>query len=264
MLPGFRFLFAAIILSMSVLIFGLGAAAWLRAAHIEFANLPSRRAQPEPVFIRPNDNQMPTLALLRVDPPVAEKPMEDVPAAVIPEKAPDILAPAGQAADVAPAQPEKLAALKPEEPTPVEAAKPEIPATEAAAETPVPTAETKAQAAETDVKVAPIAEVPAPPPMTASAPAEPATGLLALEGNVAATRIATLGGPAVLIDEKTSARTTDAQPDRSALKKRASQRARERRRLARRARLAREAALALQQQQTNNPFAQAPITRATR
>ena len=31
MLPGFRFLFAAIILSMSVLVFGLGATALLRA-----------------------------------------------------------------------------------------------------------------------------------------------------------------------------------------------------------------------------------------
>ena len=43
MLPGFRFLFAAIVLSMSVLIFGLGAAALLRAAHEQFAHMPSRR-----------------------------------------------------------------------------------------------------------------------------------------------------------------------------------------------------------------------------
>ena len=74
MLPGFRFLFTAIVLSMSVLIFGLGAAALLRAAHEEFANLPSRRATPEPMFARLNDDQPPTLALLRVDPPVADKP----------------------------------------------------------------------------------------------------------------------------------------------------------------------------------------------
>ena len=78
MLPGFRFLFTAIVLSMSILIFGLGAAALLRAAHEEFANLPSRRATPEPMFARLNDDQPPTLALLRVDPPVAEKPAENV------------------------------------------------------------------------------------------------------------------------------------------------------------------------------------------
>ena len=69
MLPGFRFLFTAIVLSMSVLIFGLGAAALLRAAHEEFANLPSRRATPEPMFARLSDDPPPTLALLRVDPP---------------------------------------------------------------------------------------------------------------------------------------------------------------------------------------------------
>ena len=38
MLPGFRFLFAATMLSMSLLVFGLGAAALLRAAHEEFTS----------------------------------------------------------------------------------------------------------------------------------------------------------------------------------------------------------------------------------
>src|SRR5512138_1196918 len=75
MLPGFRFLFTAIVLSMSILIFGLGAAALLRAAHEEFANLPSRRATPEPMFARQTDEMPTTLALLRVDPPVTEKPV---------------------------------------------------------------------------------------------------------------------------------------------------------------------------------------------
>ncbi|XSC42138.1 hypothetical protein ACF1BQ_026760 [Bradyrhizobium sp. RDT10] len=82
---------------MSILVFGLGAAALLRAAHEEFANLPSRRSTPEPMFARRNDGPPPTLALLRIDPPVAEKPAENVPAAAIPETAPDIPAPAGQA-----------------------------------------------------------------------------------------------------------------------------------------------------------------------
>ena len=73
MLPGFRFLLTAIVLSMSVLIFGLGAAALLRSAHEEFVNLPTRRATPEPMFARLRDDPAPTLALLRVD-PVAEQP----------------------------------------------------------------------------------------------------------------------------------------------------------------------------------------------
>ena len=88
--------------------------------------------------------------------------------------------------------------------------------------------------------------------------------LLPLEGNAAATRIATLGGPAVIVDERTSAN-----PDRSAVRKRALRRARERRRieLARRARLAREAAL-VQQQQINPvlpaPAPTTPLLRFTR
>ena len=65
MLPGLRFLLAAIMLSISMLVFGLGAAALLRAAHQEFVSIPSRRAPPEPVFAQRNEPPMPTLALLR-------------------------------------------------------------------------------------------------------------------------------------------------------------------------------------------------------
>jgi len=81
MLPGFRFLFTAIVLSMSILVFGLGAAALLRAAHEEFASMPSRRAPPEPVFAQQSEPPASTLALLRVDPPVAEKAPDNVRAA---------------------------------------------------------------------------------------------------------------------------------------------------------------------------------------
>ena len=71
MLPGFRFLFAAILLSTSVLVFGLGAAALLRAAHEEVANNPARRAPPERVFAQANDPP-PTLAMVRLEPVAAE------------------------------------------------------------------------------------------------------------------------------------------------------------------------------------------------
>jgi hypothetical protein len=265
MLPGFRFLFTAIVLSTSILVFGLGAAALLRAAHEEFASLPSRRATPEPMFARRNDGPPPTLALLRVDPPVAEKPAENVPAAAAPDATPDIPAPTGQAPDAPPAEPEKLAAVRPAEPVQVEAAKPEAPAQEASAETPAaaaaPAAQTEAPVATAEAKLAAIPETPEP---AAAIPSPLAPDIYSFEGNVAATRIATLGGPAVLIDEKTS--TTEAKPDRSAVRKQAAERARERRRIAaaRRARLAREATLTLQQQQPNPFFPPLPVTRATR
>ena len=265
MLPGFRFLFTAIVLSMSVLIFGLGAAALLRAAHEEFANLPSRRATPEPMFARLNDDS-PTLALLRIDPPLAEKPAENVPASV-PETATDVPAPADQTLDARPVEPEKLAALTPAEPVQVEAAKPEAPAKEMSAETPATPAPaaagTEAPVANAEAKIAAIAATPEPD--TASPPAispEPPADIPPFEGSIATTLIATLGGPAVFIDETTS--TTEAKPGRRAINRRAAERARERRRIAaaRRARLAREAALTLQQQQPN-PFA-FPLTQTTR
>jgi hypothetical protein len=80
MLPGFRFLFAAIVLSMSILVFGLGATALLRAAHEEFASTPPWHAGPETVFAPQAETTEPVLAMLRVAPPPAE------------EKAPDRLA----------------------------------------------------------------------------------------------------------------------------------------------------------------------------
>ena len=277
MLPGFRFLFTAVVLSMSILVFGLGAAALLRASHEKFASFPSLRPPPEPMFTRQND-LVPTLALMRVDPAEVEKKVDDIPATAAPEIAPDILEPAAQAPDANPAVSETLAAVKPEEPILVEAPAPEIPPTEAIAETPAapaeieapvaeaeapleaiaatpaaPLPETGAPAAEEEAKLAATAETPEPPAANAPPLAEPATNVLSLQGNIAASTIATPGGPAVVVDEKTSAKTADAKPDSSAVKKRISQRARERRRIARRAQLEREAALAAQQRQAD-PF----------
>ena len=136
MLPGFRFLFAAIVLSMSVLVFGLGAAALLRTAHEEFASLPSRRAPPETVFAKQNETSVPTLALLRFDPPVAEKVPDDAPVAAVieavapPEQTtmPEQTTLPEQTTDAAPGEPEKLAALKPEDPLPADPVTPTTPA----------------------------------------------------------------------------------------------------------------------------------------
>lgn len=252
MLPGFRFLFAAVVLSLSILVFGLGAAALLRAAHEQFASLPSRRAPAEPVFARQNDVPLPTLALLRFDPPAVEKTPDNVPTAA----APETVTPAAQAPDPVTVEPDKLAAL-PEEPMSTDAT-PAAPATETAAPTAAAAVESaQPLAVQEKVKVAAIAEAPQP-----SAAAAPATDTLSPAADIAATKIATLGGPIVVIDEKAAANAADAKQDRSAVKKRAAQRARERRRIAaRRARLAaRQAALAAQQLQAN-PFGQTTTTR---
>src|SRR5258708_5931082 len=103
MLPGFRFLFAAIVLSMSIMVFGLGAAALLRTAHEEFASNPSWRAAPETTFAQQSESRVPVLAMLRVDPlPAEQKVPDDVPAVE-----PPVASASGASA---PAEPEKTAA----------------------------------------------------------------------------------------------------------------------------------------------------------
>lgn len=89
MLPGFRFLFAAIVLSISTLVFGLGAAALLRASHETFASLPALPAAPA-LPSATADTTLPTLALLRVDTPEldAAAPPRPAPAPVIDHAAP--------------------------------------------------------------------------------------------------------------------------------------------------------------------------------
>src|SRR5215831_5635161 len=104
MLPGFRFLLAAIVLSMSILIFGLGAAALLRAAHEEVASVQTRRVMPEMVFAQPVEPPAPTLALLRVEPAAPEKAPDTPPAPTAAEE------PAPDAVPVPKVETEKLAA----------------------------------------------------------------------------------------------------------------------------------------------------------
>lgn len=73
MLPGIRFIFVTVILSASVLIFGLGAAALLRVSHEEFANLPSWRTAQSQFPPAPAETVPPTLAMLRIETPETAK-----------------------------------------------------------------------------------------------------------------------------------------------------------------------------------------------
>ncbi|MGH6641779.1 MAG: hypothetical protein ACRED3_03685 [Bradyrhizobium sp.] len=265
MLPGFRFLFAAIVLSTSVLIFGLGAAALLRAAHEQFASVPSRRPLPEPVFTRQNEPPIPTLALLRVEPETAEKVPDNVAGStILATETPAAQAPEAESEKLAAAEPEKLAALKMEEPASAEPAKPEIQTVETSAAIAATLAETPI--AVEDVKVAAIAETPptvsvatstAPEPVAEAPSPSPSP-----EGNPAASKIATLGDPAATVAKPAAAKPAEAKPNRSVNRKRA-QRAKERRRIAaaRRALLARQAAAL---QQAADPFAPTPVLRGKR
>jgi hypothetical protein len=146
MLPGFRFLFAAIVLSMSVLVFGFGAAALLRTAHEEFASTPSWQPAPETRFAQnrpaassaPQPGSQPVLAMLRVDDPPKETPQE-TPKQALKEAPKDSLKADQPASDAAPAAaaidqaattaieqqsaPEKVAALPAADSSPQETTK---------------------------------------------------------------------------------------------------------------------------------------------
>ena len=203
MLPGFRFLLAAIMLSMSVLVFGLGAAALLRAAHEEFASTPAWRVAPEPKFARQNEpvreEPMPVLAILRVEPEPAQPTATDsIPAAAAPAE-PAAIAPM-------PDQPGKIAALEPQDKTPPEAAKPDIAVPEMSGQSEAPAVDTPAPVPAEETRIATVEQV-LPPASEAGAPAPqqsiapPAAGT-----DIVATRIATLGGPSVAIEAQPPAR----------------------------------------------------------
>jgi hypothetical protein len=253
MLPGFRFLFAAIVLSMSVLVFGLGAAALLRAAHEEFASLPSQRPPPETVFALQNEAAPPALAMLRVDAPAADDAAHQVLPPALPTEQPASVA--------TPVEPETSAALAPEDSSaPPETSKFEAPVAETSPKDEAPAqADAPAPADETEIA----ATEPAMPPADQAAPAasEQASGPALPETELAsttiaaeiATKIATLGGPPVAIDTEPPAKAAG---NESTIKKRQQARRDARRRnIAARARLARQAA-----QQLADPFSQPILT----
>jgi hypothetical protein len=152
MLPGFRFLFAAIMLSTSMLVFGLGAAALLRAAHEQFASNPSWHAAPEATFAQQSEPVTPVLAMLHAEPaPVEPKAPDNVSGLNTPSIAPPVeqttnvatpaeptaVSPAAaEPTSVAPAsEPDRVAALKPEQ---TSAPEPAAPAKPVVAEDPAP------------------------------------------------------------------------------------------------------------------------------
>jgi hypothetical protein len=249
MLPGFRFLFAATVFSMSVLVFGLGAAALLRAAHEEFASTPAWRAPPETVFAQPSEATRPVLAMLQVDTPVVEKPSDDVPAATAPAEPPANIS--------MPAEPETIAALKMEETSP-EATKPEIPVSEASPQEASPPSEAAPAQADTsasaeETKIAATEQVMPPANEAAPAASEQISVQASPDADILSTKIATLGGPAVTIEAQPPAKAASEKPDKDVIKERLKAR-----RAALRRRRARMAAQAMPQ--LVDPFGQPVIT----
>jgi hypothetical protein len=208
MLPGFRFLFAAIALSISILVFSLGAAALLRAAHQEFASMP-RHIAAETVFAQPNEGG-PALAMLRADP--AEASVSE------PAKADETEIPGSAAEPSDPASPGRDSPLPEGEkiaerdnaamPAEVDTPAAELSASaETSTETPAPVKTEVAAVEETT----PVASAPS----TVAAPVQ-AVAATDDRTRMATPRIAALGGPAVNISSPAKLEQRRAPKKRSA------------------------------------------------
>jgi hypothetical protein len=282
MLPGFRFLFAAIVMCMSVLVFGLGATALMRAAHEDFATNTSWRAPPEPRFAEQEEAaKPPILAVLSVQPHTSSEPDVDTAAAPAEDTTASASPTPETTASLTPAATPAPEAAQHESESATASTQPDSASTQAENATPAAQAEVQAPAAIAAVATsivamgpavaatesatigktigkaqplpnepAPLAPPQSPTPVLADAPT---THML----DEAATRIATLGGPPVPIADA-APKAADDKSEREALnKKLEAERARERRRLmaARRARLEQQAAA----EQAANPFAPHPL-----
>ncbi len=193
MLPGFRFLFAAIVLSMSILIFGLGAAALLRTAHEEFASAPTWQPAPETRFAQAGDASKemakeatkPVLALMRLDDaPKVEPPASADAAVIVPGES---AAPPATGPEYGP-----IAALPPQDSLPVETAKPETQIAQAsatefpAAESPVAESSTSDNSTSESVASETATTAAENPPQAEAAPAPADTSAIPDETKVAA------------------------------------------------------------------------------
>jgi len=165
MLPGFRFLLAAILVSTSVLVFGLGATSLLRATHEQYVSNPSWRNGPqEQVFAQSPEPAQPVLAALRVEPvaPVAnEMPL------AMPDQVPSIGQPAVETG------PEQMAAVTLQ----VKAQPEPQPALQVAAVAPV--AETRPPAVEAPAAEPARSEAVAPAPTDTLTPADTTASIAA-------------------------------------------------------------------------------------
>lgn len=260
MLPGFRFLFAAILLSTSVLVFGLGAAALLRASHEQYVSNPAWRNGPqEQVFAQAAEPAQPVLAALRAEPEPAAEPapwLRDlVPTIALPANEPEQVVAVTTDSD---AQPPVVTA-----PTEAPAAEPgKAETTDAAAPAPTDTlipADTTASIPETpsipETKPAVTATVTEP------APAEPGQALASPAPDSAAAKVAALNDPATTAQKDPPAKAkADIKADSRASDSKATKRkakAKKRHRVVRRP-------PPQQLQQSLDPFGQPLATTATR
>lgn len=242
MLPGFRFLFAAILLSTSILVFGLGAAALLRASHEQYVSNPSWRNGPqEQMFARASEPAQPVLAILRAEPEVAADPepslRDRVPTIGLPATEPE----PEQVAALTEADVPTQVAASPAEAAAIEPAESET-TTEAAAPAPADTltpadATASILVAKLDAKpdVQPAAAAIASEPAPVDSHAAPASSA----PDVASSKLAALNDPATTAVKDAPAKAKaeskpETKADDKATKRKAKAKAKKRQRVVRR------------------------------
>ena len=240
MLPGFRFLFAAILLSASILVFGLGAAALLRASHEQYVSNPAWRNGPqEQVFAQAPEPAQPVLAVLRAEPETATDPTpslrDQVPTIALPMSEPEQAVALTTETDF---QPQVVA---PPADVPVEPANAETkaePTTDAAAPASSNTL-TPADASESIAEAKPVSIALTSKPT----PAVPSGASASSRFDMASAKFAALNDPATTAwkdppakakaDSKADAKANSSSPESKATKPRAH-RVKKRRRIVRR------------------------------
>jgi len=233
MLPGFRFLLAAILLSTSILVFGLGAAALLRASHEQYVSNPSWRNGPqEQVFAQAPEPTQPVLAVLRAEPELAPEPApslrDQVPTIALPVSGPEQMAAVTTETDAKPEVTEAAPAIEPAKTETKTETKAET-KTEATVEAAAPAPADTLTPADT---TASLAEVK--PAATASAPAEPAAALSSSALDPASAKVVAVNNPvATAKDHPAKAKADTGTPESKAAKPRAH-RVKKRRRIVRR------------------------------
>jgi hypothetical protein len=211
MLPGFRFLLAAIVLSTSILVFGLGAAALLRATHEQYVSNPSWRNGPqEQVFAQGPEPAQPVLAALRAEPEATEPTLRD--------QVPTVSLPASEPEQMAAVTPEAKAQSEPQSEPQVAVIAP--PASEATAPEPAKNQTASPAPADTltlaDTAASAATKMPAPAVSATEVPRTATAALASRVADIAAARMAALND---LAPAKT--RADGATPDSNAAKPRA-------------------------------------------
>ncbi|SDG52748.1 hypothetical protein SAMN05216338_1001613 [Bradyrhizobium sp. Rc2d] len=231
MLPGFRFLFAAILLSTSILVFGLGAAALLRASHEQYVSNPAWRNGPqEQVFQQAPEPAQPVLAVLQPEPEVTVEPTpslrDQIPTIGLPANGPEQVATPTTETDVQP----QITEAAPEAQTPTtEPATPEptADATAPAATDTLTPADTTASIPETQPAAAATASEPVPADSSVTPDAGVAQASSALDA--AAAKMAALNDPAATsVKDPPAKAKADIKADSKATKRKAKAKKRHR------------------------------------